>query len=463
MAGYSTLQDLRAGLSAVGTITGNGKVAVTDKETLRGVFIDDLVWTAVFAADDALRDAARWLIRGFAMATGNVSSSIHDLYMAYGQGKTRSFTVPAINIRGLTYEVARTIFRASAKRKTGAVIFEIARSEIGYTEQRPDEYAVVILAAAVKEGWDAPVFVQGDHFQAKASKFKEDPKKEIDTIKELIAEAVDAGFYQIDVDSSTLVTLEPESLDEQQKLNYEVCAELTEYIRAREPKGVTVSVGGEIGEVGTKNSTVPELEAFMDGFQKTLPSGMAGISKISVQTGTSHGGVPLPDGTIADVSVDFDTLGELSRVGREKYGIGGAVQHGASTLPDEMFDKFPEIGTLEIHLATGFQNIMFDHEKLPSGVRERIYEHLHTAHAGEKKDGQTDEQFVYKTRKKGFGPFKKQWWSLSSDIRQAIMNDLEEKFGFLFDKLDAGDTAGYVAEFVKPVEVWTPVPDTLKS
>ena len=147
------------------------------------------------------------------------------------------------------------------------------------------------------------------------------------------------------MDSSTLVTLEPESLDEQQKLNYEVCAELTRHIRSLEPEGVTVSVGGEIGEVGAKNSTVPELRAFMDGFKKALPAGMAGLSKISVQTGTSHGGVPLPDGTIAEVKVDFDTLRDLSRVAREEYGMGGAVQHGASTLPDVLFDKFPQVGT----------------------------------------------------------------------------------------------------------------------
>jgi fructose/tagatose bisphosphate aldolase len=462
MAGFSTLDDLLNSWNTAATIESDGRVAVRDAKALREHVIDDLVWTSVFAEDAGLRDAARWLVRGAALATGSVPSSIHDLYMAYGQGKTKTFTTPAINIRGMTYDVARAVFRAARKRKVGALIFEIARSEIGYTEQRPAEYAASVLAAAVKEGWNAPVFIQGDHFQAKASSFHQDRDKELNTIKDLIVEGLEAGFYQIDVDSSTLVTLEPESLDEQQKLNYEVCAELTEFIRAREPEGVTVSVGGEIGEVGAKNSTVPELEAFMDGFNRTLSKGTVGLSKISVQTGTSHGGVPLPDGTIAQVKVDFETLGELSRVGREKYGIGGAVQHGASTLPDELFDKFPEVGTLEIHLATGFQNIMYDHEKVPSAIRERIYDHLRTACADEKKEGQTDEQFIYKTRKKGFGPFKKQWWSLSDSIKEPVMNDLEEKFGFLFDKLAAGDTDQYVTDFVKVVEVWPEVPGALR-
>src|ERR671938_677564 len=96
----------------------------------------------------------------------------------------------------------------------------------------------------------------------------------------------------------------------------------------QEPEGVTISVGGEIGEVGTQNSTVEELRAFMDGFNRTLKGkaapGTPGLSKISVQSGTSHGGVVLPDGSIADVKLDLDTLERLSTVARKEYGLAGA-------------------------------------------------------------------------------------------------------------------------------------------
>ena len=117
------------------------------------------------------------------------------------------------------------------------------------------------------------------------------------------------------------------------------------------------AAGGEIGEVGTENSTEPELRAYMDGFIRTLPKGMAGLSKISVQSGTSHGGVVLADGSIAEVALDLDTLERLSKVAREEYGLAGAVQHGASTLPDEAFNSFPKRETSEIHLATNFGNL----------------------------------------------------------------------------------------------------------
>ena len=77
-----------------------------------------------------------------------------------------------------------------------------------------------------------------------------------------------------------------------------------------------------------------------------------------------HGGVPLPDGGVAEVKLDFEVLRELGVVARE-YGLAGAVQHGASTLPDELFHRFPAVETAEIHLATGFQNALYEHPAFP--------------------------------------------------------------------------------------------------
>src|SRR5206468_5222165 len=98
----------------------------------------------------------------------------------------------------------------------------------------------------------------------------------------------------------------------------------------------------------------------MEGYDRTLRrlGRYAGLSKISVQTGTSHGGVVLPDGSMADVKLDLDALAALSKVAREEYHTAGAVQHGASTLPENAFHHFPRVGTAEIHLATNFQNIL---------------------------------------------------------------------------------------------------------
>jgi len=427
-----------------------GGVTVRDPARLRSPATDQLAWGAVFATGDE-REAARWLLWELGQVTGARPASINALYLARGRGDVGGFTVPAINLRAMAYDTARAVFRAGRAGKAGAIILEIARSEIAYTDQRPAEYVAVILAAALREGYTLPLFIQGDHCQVNAKKYQADPEGEVGEVKKLIAEEVGAGFYNIDVDTSTLVDLSQATLDQQQRANFERAAEITAFIRGLEPEGVTVSVGAEIGEVGMKNSTVEELHAFMRGYHRSL-AGLgdhAGISKISVQTGTSHGGVVLPDGSIADVKLDLQALASLSRVAREEYGLAGAVQHGASTLPSNAFGNFPRIETAEIHLATNFQNIVFDHPRLPAELRERLRAWVDENAAGERKGGDTEEQFYYKARKKAIGPFKRELWSLPEDVRAAVAADLERTFAFLFEQLNVNGTADHINRFVQ--------------
>ncbi len=383
-----------------------------------------------------------------AYKNGIFPASIHEFYMARGRGELSGFTVPAINLRSMTYDLARAIFRVATRNECGAFIFEIARSEIGYTAQPPSEYAAVVLAAAIKEDYTGPVFIQGDHFQVNATTFKENPEKEVEGLQALIAEAIGAGFYNIDIDSSTLVDLSKPDVKDQQKDNYEVCAKLTQFIRRIQPRGVTVSLGGEIGEVGQQNSTPEELHAFMAGYNESLRKGLTGISKISVQTGTSHGGVVLPDGSIAQINLDFTTLKTLSEIARNDYGLAGAVQHGASTLPAEAFHKFPECETAEVHLATEFQNMIYESKHFPAELKAKMYAWLTTNPANEARAGETEEQFLYKTRKKALGPFKKEIMSLPGEVRDAIAAELEIKFDFLFKQLIAVHNNDAVNKYV---------------
>ena len=376
--------------------------------------------------------------------------------MARGRGEIGHFTVPAINVRGMAYDTARSIFRTAIRMKAGAFLLEIARSEIAYTDQRPTEYVAVMLAAAMREGFRGPVFIQGDHFQVNAKKFATDARAEVDAVKALAREAIAAGFYNIDIDTSTLVDVSKPDLDAQQKLNYEIGIDILETVRDLEPDGVTISIGGEIGEVGSHNSTVEELRAYMNGLNRNLPRRMAGVSKISVQSGTSHGGVVLADGSIADVKLDLETLERLSKVAREEYGLAGAVQHGASTLPDSAFHNFPKRETAEIHLATNFQNMLFDH--LPAALRDEIYAWLRENAKDERKATDSDEQFFYKTRKKALGPFKRRFWDLPDDVKARLASAYDQKFGFLFEQLAVAGTAAYVARYVSPPAQHRPVP-----
>jgi fructose/tagatose bisphosphate aldolase len=417
-------------------------------QAVSGDKIDSLVKEAVFGVDDQMRGEYQLLIRELASSQGIYPASIQGLYEAAGKGLYHGITVPAINIRGLTYQVARAVFRAARKYKVGAFIFEIARSEIGYTKQRPMEYTACLLAAAVREGFRGPVFIQGDHFQFSRSKYRSEPENEINAIKQLIQEAVSAGFLNIDIDASTLVDLEKQSLTEQQKDNCLVTADITRFIRSIEPEGVAISIGGEIGEVGKRNSTVEDLRVFMNGYLANLGSDIVGISKISVQTGTTHGGVVLPDGSIAEVKLDFETLKKLSKVAREEYGMSGAVQHGASTLSDDAFGLFPKAGTTEVHLATGFQNAIYDSPYFPRELLQEINGHLLENYQSERKPEDTEDQFLYKTRKKAWGDFKKEIWSIPDQSLREIGETLEDRFSLLFQRLNVVETISLVSKFV---------------
>ena len=448
---FESVTELSAAVKPAVTLTGD-RLTVTDAAALSAELIDRLAWTAAFGASVEIKGTARCVIRSVAAAAGVRPASIHDLYLAMGQGTVGGFTVPAINVRAMGYDTARAVIRAAKTLNAGAFIFEIARSEIGYTEQRPHEYAAILFAAALREGFTGPLFIQGDHVQTNAKKYNSPERdKELDTLRELIREEIAAGFYNIDIDTSTLVDLDKPTLAEQQDVNVTLAADFAAFIRSVEPEGVTVSVGGEIGEVGGKNSDIHELHAYMDGLNRKLKErGVAvGISKISVQTGTAHGGFVNADGSVRkDVAIDLTTLEELSRVSRTDYGLGGAVQHGASTLPPDAFDAFPRAGACEIHLATDFQNMVYDHPRFPVELKAEMYAWLREHATEERKPNDTEEQFIYKARKKAIGPFKRQLWGMDAASRDAIAASLEERFTFLMKQLKIEGTASAVTSFV---------------
>lgn len=417
--------------------------------------IDTLVRIAVFSIDTAERDAARRVIRTAAAERGAPPASIQGLYDAVAEGRIAGFTVPALNLRGLSYDSARAAFRAAKRLEVGALIFEISRAEMEYCFVRPAEYSACILAAALRESWRGPVFIQADHLQFPVKPYVNNPVKVTEEIKAEAREAVEAGFFNIDVDPSTLVVLSRPTIQEQQRDNYERSAELTRYLRSIQPPGIEISVGGEIGEVGRENSTVEEFEAYFAGYREHFPG--KPISKLSVQTGTSHGGVVHPDGSRATPTIDFEVLREISAACR-RHGVAGTVQHGASTLPEEMLREFPRHDAVEIHLATGLQRLILDHPKLPRPLRAKLERWVEETRPPEWRPGQTPAQNFEKAVKRAWGPFKRETWDLDPAALDAIRESLEIKFARIFSLLGVKGTRKITEQYVKSVPVQVPQP-----
>src|SRR3972149_10279278 len=104
---YSTKTDLINDLKGTLDIQKNGTIKIINNDTLRNKKIDTLIYNAISNKETTIKNISRWLIRGCGNQLGIVSSSIQSLYEAIGKKQFKGFTVPAINIRGLTYDVAR--------------------------------------------------------------------------------------------------------------------------------------------------------------------------------------------------------------------------------------------------------------------------------------------------------------------------------------------------------------------
>jgi hypothetical protein len=388
--------------------------------------------------------AAHRLIWEICRKDGVIPASIEELYRAIGAGKTdRRLTVPAFNMRAVSFHSARGVFQAMREKKAGAVIFELSRGEIGFTDQRPHEYATSILCAAIAEGHRGPVFIQGDHFQISASRYAVDPAKEIAAIEVLVTEAITAGFFNIDIDVSTLVDLSHAAIPDQQQVNCELTAHFLKQIRAEQPAGRIISVGGEIGEVGEHNSSAEEVHAYLGGVTALLSPGTIGLSKLSIQSGTVHGGKMLGDGSFGDMPIDFPLIDQLSGICREPFGLGGCVQHGASMLSMEKIARLPQAGCVEVHLAAAFLNAVYDN--LPPELVREADEWAKATVPGEWKTEWSEAQFLHHARRYPVGPFKKQWWR-ARECHAAIREAVRDLAASYMTALGVGDTKDLVAE-----------------
>ncbi len=456
----SSLSELDNDLIGIGVDVGRERPDFSGSERPSGAMIDRWARTAALGEPEA-RARAIWAIHEAALAAGIVPASVQDLYLGRAAGKWSDRTVPAMNLRGWTYQTCRAVFRAARTMDAGLFIFEQAISEQVFAAQPPAEYGAGVLAAALREGYVGPVFLQADHDQVNAAAYARDEVAEIQRLERIIEEQIEAGFYNIDIDASTVVDLSLESLADQQRANGELTAHFTAFVRGLEPNGITISLGGEIGEVGHLNTTPEEVHAFMAIYREALGTrsvDLAGISKISINSGTYHGGKVLPDGTLAAVDVDFDLLRTISRIAREQYEMGGVVQHGASTLPGEQLARLPASGAVEVHLALGFNNLIFDHPSLPQAIRDEIRDYTFTHHAAERGAGETDAQFLYNTRKKSWKVMKQRFWDLPGDVQDAIMGSLEDRFGAMFGWLNVGGTTGLARELTTTVRIPRPMP-----
>ena len=99
--------------------------------------------------------------------------------------------------------------------------------------------------------------------------------------------------------------------------------------------------------------------------------------------------------------------------------------------------------------------MVYEHPKFPAELKQEMYAWLAVNASEERKPKDTEEQFIYKARKKALGPFKQRMWSIPEEWRRAIGQSLEERFAFLMRQLKINGTSASVARFVKAAPLAT--------
>jgi hypothetical protein len=442
---FRTAIDIESTLRGVVEIKGN-EVEVVDADRLREACIDRLVYNAIFHESEEFRYFLQWLIREVAAKLVVYPTSIQGLHEAAVLGVAPVFTAPALSLHALSYDVARACFRAARETGAGAFIFGYTDEVAGYGFQPPAEYATCILAAAIREGYQRAVFLQSDNIRIGRASYQVSRDDEIDRLKERIEEAITAGFFNIDLDTSSLADFSHPSFPEQHQQSGRECAELVAFIREIEPEELSVDIGAEIKAMGDGNLTADQFRAFMESFyvQLNLPGGKKDLSKIVVLVG--------------EADVDLNLVRDLGEIARREYGLSLAVRSGITPIPETLFPQFPGNNVSELHLVAPFEDLIFDHEAFPVELKKDIYRWIDSEWPGERQAGVSGEAFYRATRKRALLPFKRALWDLPQELRDQMMADVQAKVVSYFDMLRVSNTTGLVRDAVDIEKMGLPAP-----
>ena len=437
----------------------DGINSINDQQKLQDDTIKSLAYNASVSENPEVKKASIFWINKIADFLKIESASNSEYYQKKANGDDQFFTVPAVKSRMVTFHTVRSAVRSADKLNIPHLILELALSEVGYTGQQKDEYSALCKAAYISLGLkNRKVYVQADHYQLDPKKYAIDKDAEMQRIKDAITKAIENGVYNIDLDSSKFETADPNKSDrENQGENARLTVELLHFIRSYEKsKNIpSVSVGGEVGEVGGENTKYPQVNAYLDMVSEHMTNLGAGhergLDKISINVGSAHGGVLGPDGQPLDVvPLDFTAHHDLFMFGKDPMNPGRhvlAVQHGASTLPKRYFSLFPAMHVAEVHLATGFQNVIWEVLEKHDSV---LYEKMKTMtfdKFGDKIAGHKTEAIGFMKERKRVTEFVKKELLMSGaveEIEKALDNEFTAIFHSLYNLLQP--KAGIVVE-----------------
>lgn len=364
---------------------------------------------------------------------------VGPIYRALAEDALPPLTVPAFNLRGLTFDTARAIYGKAKQLNAAGLMFELAPSEAATGDQSFTQYAALICAAAASVDYRGPVLIQGDHFEVRTV-------GQLGETEQLARLALRSGFMQIDLDAAGLAVagVNPAT---RQGPNATATASLISKLSTSAPAGTIF--GGEVGEIGGANTTPEELETFIELVRDQAGTAASLFGKVSVQTGTRHGGMSDEAGRPTRMPLDLSLARELADVARAK-GFGGIVQHGASTLQPDQFSALPAAGIIEVHLATRLQDLVFDSASFPASLLDEMREAALTGDAGAAEHGAeqggSGAKAFRQKRWSLWGPFKRRLLDLPPEVRADLADGVADWAGGVMRSLGLAGKAASIGQ-----------------
>lgn len=350
--------------------------------------------------------------------------------------------VMAANIR-ITHS-ARGIMMA-AKEMNAAVLFEIARSEVGYTGQPPQMFMDSIIKCAADTGFDQPYAVHGDHIT-----IKENTQEAIESAQDLIDAEIAAGFTSYAIDASHNFDADAETTEEQLADNIEITTKLAGLIP--EDAGLEVEVG-EVGradpETGEKMiTTVDETVTFINALHE------AGIKPdlLAINNGSIHGNIFDKDGNIVEqVGIDIERTKAIVDAIRP-LGVKLA-QHGITGTPLRLMHLLIGAGIAKGNVGTQWQNVVvanMDPELLKK-MEEWTLESEYAKKMKAKKPEISEKELIAKNIKRSIKVFKDEIDSMDMQYTERIDEATKKSALGFFDAFKAEGTADIVRDYIESI------------
>ena len=417
----------------------SGQVNIIDQNIACGTLTDRLIYNAVFHPDIQIKGTSRWLIKAIAQASQIFPASLNGVLDFSKQQGNMRLSIPVFQLPGFSYTMARAIFRAARENNARAFIFEMDSNQISHANQTLGEYSTIVAAAAVREGFKGPIFIQGNHILAHKRDFQQNPNQEKECLKKSINNAINCGFFNLWLDTFQVAL--PTQMGTKKNLNSIALlyAEITDSVRTLEPQGLDISLGCKLNPFQELCLEEQDIKEFMEYFQTTLQSlnpGAKGISKLGFSP-ESNSSTPKQINQPHELEyLDPNTLIRLSKYANEKYGLVTRLNLKPSDISQNTLKRFSGIGNAELKIQLEYQALIIDHHDFPSEFKGELNFNF--------PNRVEEEKIRSPISHKAFGIFKEKFWTLPEPLQQDISKELETTVSSLFKTLQIGNTQEWV-------------------